>query len=55
MHTLWVRLNGVIFFGLSVLLGLSILAAISKIGHSKKYKPSKFSVVKAHTRVDSLS
>eukprot|EP00586_Coscinodiscus_wailesii_P014447 CAMPEP_0172514066 /NCGR_PEP_ID=MMETSP1066-20121228/257375_1 /TAXON_ID=671091 /ORGANISM="Coscinodiscus wailesii, Strain CCMP2513" /LENGTH=174 /DNA_ID=CAMNT_0013294589 /DNA_START=55 /DNA_END=579 /DNA_ORIENTATION=+ len=39
MHTVWVRLNAVVFFGLTVLLGLSILAAVSKIGHSKHHKP----------------
>ena len=39
MHTVWVRLNAVVFFGLTVLLCLSILAALSKIGHSNKYKP----------------
>ena len=36
MHTLWVRLNAVVFFGLSVLLGLSLLAAFSTIVHSQK-------------------
>ena len=41
MHTIWVRLNAVVFFGLTVLLGLSCLAAFSKIGHSYYYKPSK--------------
>mmetsp|Transcript_6462 Transcript_6462/g.11878 ORF Transcript_6462/g.11878 Transcript_6462/m.11878 type:complete len:175 (+) Transcript_6462:144-668(+) len=39
MHTIWVRLNAVVFFGLTVLLGLSCLAAVSKIGHSWKYQP----------------
>jgi len=39
MHTVWVRLNAVVFFGLTVLLGLSILAAVSKIGHSRRHKP----------------
>lgn len=39
MHTVWVRLNAVVFFGLTVLLGLSCMAAISKIGHSLSYKP----------------
>lgn len=39
MHTVWVRLNAVVFFGLTVLLCLSILAAISKIGHASKYQP----------------
>lgn len=43
MHTLWVRLNGVVFFGLTVLLGLSLLAAFSKIGHANTYKPSELS------------
>jgi signal peptidase complex subunit 3 len=28
MHTLWVRLNAVVFFGLSALLGFSCLAAL---------------------------
>lgn len=41
MHTVWVRLNAVVFFGLTVLLGLSCLAAISKIGHSVSNQPSK--------------
>lgn len=39
MHTVWVRLNGVVFFGLTVLLGLSCMAAISKIGHASKHVP----------------
>jgi len=39
MHTLWVRLNAVVFFGLSALLGLSVLAAISKLGHGTRHKP----------------
>ncbi|GKY91661.1 hypothetical protein MPSEU_000138000 [Mayamaea pseudoterrestris] len=39
MHTVWVRLNAVVFFGLTVLLCLSGLAAVSKFGHSYKYKP----------------
>jgi Signal peptidase subunit len=39
MHTVWVRLNAVVFFGLTVLLGLSMLAAFSKIGHSSRHKP----------------
>jgi hypothetical protein len=33
MHTVWVRLNAVVFFGLTVLLGLSTLAAVSKFYH----------------------
>jgi hypothetical protein len=36
MHTLWVRLNAVVFFGLSALLGFSCLAALSKYNHSSK-------------------
>ena len=36
MHTVWVRLNAVVFFGLTVLLSLSILAALSKIGHANR-------------------
>ncbi len=39
MHTVWVRLNAVVFFGLSALLGFSILAAVVKIGHSNKHVP----------------
>ncbi|KAG7346345.1 signal peptidase subunit [Nitzschia inconspicua] len=39
MHTIWVRLNAVVFFGLTVLLGLSCLAAVSKIGHSYYHQP----------------
>jgi hypothetical protein len=46
MHTVWVRLNAVVFFGLTVLLGLSCLAAFSKIGHSYVYQPGKFSIAK---------
>jgi signal peptidase complex subunit 3 len=41
MHTVWVRLNAVVFFGLSALLGFSVLAAFVKIGHSNTYKPGK--------------
>jgi len=41
MHTVWVRLNAVVFFGLTVLLGLSILAALSKVGYSRRVKPGK--------------
>jgi len=36
MHTVWVRLNAVVFFGLTILLSLSILAGLSKIGHSDR-------------------
>lgn len=36
-----------VFFGLTALLGLSILAAVSKIGHMNRYKPGKFSLVLA--------
>ena len=43
MHTVWVRLNAVVFFGLTVLLGLSCMAGISKIGHASKHQPSKSS------------
>ena len=39
MHTVWVRLNAVVFFGLTVLLGLSVLAAVSKIGHERRHRP----------------
>ena len=41
MHTVWVRLNAVVFFGLTVLLGLSCLAGFSKIMHSQMHQPSK--------------
>ena len=40
MHTVWVRLNAVVFFGLTVLLGLSCMAAVCKIGHSLYHQPS---------------
>jgi hypothetical protein len=43
MHTVWVRLNAVVFFGLTVLLGLSCLAGFSKIMHSQMHQPSKCS------------
>lgn len=33
MHTVWVRLNAVVFFGLTVLLGLSVLTALSTALH----------------------
>lgn len=36
MHTAWVRLNAVVFFGLTVLLGLSILTALSTYLHQGK-------------------
>lgn len=39
MHTVWVRLNAVVFFGLTVLLCLSVLAALSKIGHTRYHQP----------------
>jgi len=43
MHTVWVRLNAVVFFGLTVLLGLSCMAALSKMTHVYHYKPSAYS------------
>lgn len=59
MHTVWVRLNAVVFFGLTVLLGLSILAAVSKLGHSLRHKPvvsvlklNKLRSLKSHAGVD---
>uniref|UniRef100_A0A7S1VL54 Signal peptidase complex subunit 3 n=1 Tax=Grammatophora oceanica TaxID=210454 RepID=A0A7S1VL54_9STRA len=59
MHTVWVRLNAVVFFGLSVLLGLSCLAGVSKLGHSLSYKPiiktlqlNKLRTLKSHGGVD---
>jgi signal peptidase complex subunit 3 len=39
MHTVWVRLNAVVFFGLTVLLCLSILAALSKYNHATNHQP----------------
>jgi hypothetical protein len=45
MHTVWVRLNAVVFFGLTALLGFSMLAAISKIGHTSRYQPGKLSLL----------
>jgi hypothetical protein len=45
MHTLWVRLNAVVFFGLTVLLCLSGLAALSKLGHSLRQQPREFSLL----------
>jgi len=39
MHTVWVRLNAVVFFGLTVLLCLSLLAALSKINHTSYHQP----------------
>jgi signal peptidase complex subunit 3 len=39
MHTVWVRLNAVVFFGLTVLLCLSGLAALSKLGHTLRHRP----------------
>eukprot|EP00558_Chaetoceros_sp_UNC1202_P010923 CAMPEP_0197246776 /NCGR_PEP_ID=MMETSP1429-20130617/22155_1 /TAXON_ID=49237 /ORGANISM="Chaetoceros sp., Strain UNC1202" /LENGTH=176 /DNA_ID=CAMNT_0042707519 /DNA_START=100 /DNA_END=630 /DNA_ORIENTATION=- len=59
MHTVWVRLNAVVFFGLSALLGFSVLAAISKVGHSWYHQPvvhklklKKLKSLKSHGGVD---
>mmetsp|Transcript_22400 Transcript_22400/g.48215 ORF Transcript_22400/g.48215 Transcript_22400/m.48215 type:complete len:177 (+) Transcript_22400:147-677(+) len=59
MHTVWVRLNAVVFFGLTVLLCLSILAALSKIGHATRHRPiihklamNKMKSLKNHGGVD---
>ncbi|KAL7472224.1 hypothetical protein ACHAXS_012554 [Conticribra weissflogii] len=59
MHTIWVRLNAVVFFGLTVLLCLSILAALSKIGHTRRHQPivtklelNKLKSLKSHGGVD---
>ena len=59
MHTVWVRLNAVVFFGLTVLLCLSLLAALSKLGHSRRYRPvihklelSRMKSLKNHGGVD---
>lgn len=48
MHTVWVRLNAVFFFGLTVLLCLSLLAAVSKIGHTSSHQP-KIHTLKMNT------
>ena len=45
MHTVWVRLNAVVFFGLSALLGFSVLAAVVKIGHSNRHVPGMSSLI----------
>ena len=34
MHTVWVRLNAVVFFGLTVIVSLASLTWVSTIGHS---------------------
>lgn len=59
MHTVWVRLNAVVFFGLSALLGFSVLAAVSKIGHANRHVPdvktlklNKLKSLKSHNKVD---
>lgn len=59
MHNVWVRLNAITFYALSVLLGLSVLAAISKIGHSSRNAPvvtklelNTLRSLKAHGGVD---
>mmetsp|Transcript_15499 Transcript_15499/g.20181 ORF Transcript_15499/g.20181 Transcript_15499/m.20181 type:complete len:177 (-) Transcript_15499:46-576(-) len=59
MHTVWVRLNAVVFFGLTVLLVLSCLAALSKLGHSVRHRPivhtlqlNKLRSLKSHGGVD---
>ena len=33
MHTIWVRLNAVVFFGLTVIVSLAVLTWVSTIGH----------------------
>jgi len=59
MHTVWVRLNAVVFFGLSALLGFSLLAGVSKIGHSSRHFPdvrklelNRLRSLKSHGGVD---
>jgi len=59
MHTVWVRLNAVVFFGLTVLLGLSCMAAISKLAHTRNHQPvveilklNKLKSLKSHGGVD---
>ena len=39
MHTVWVRLNAVVSFGLTALLGFTVLSALSKYGHANRVKP----------------
>jgi signal peptidase complex subunit 3 len=51
MHTVWVRLNAVVFFGLTVLLGLSCLAALSKVTHSYYHRPGKQSTMSRNLRI----
>jgi hypothetical protein len=51
MHTVWVRLNAVVFFGLTALLGFSCLAALSKLGHSLRHKPGKNEHARVAVRV----
>ena len=51
MHTVWVRLNAVVFFGLTVLLCLSLLAALSKYGHASRHQPGKSTSYKQHRLV----
>jgi len=57
MHTVWVRLNAVVFFGLSVIISLSGMAAVSKIYHPDKpiihkLKLNKMRSLKSHGGVD---
>lgn len=49
MHTAWVRLNAVVFFGLTVLLGLSVLTALSTFLHQGFPDVRKLSVSKFRT------
>ncbi|CAM9566876.1 unnamed protein product, partial [Discosporangium mesarthrocarpum] len=59
MHTAWARLNAVVFFGLSVLLGLSILTALSTYLHKgfpdvKRLGVNRMRSFRTHQGVDRL-
>jgi len=41
MHNIWVRLNAIIFFGLSVLLAMATMTAISTYWHDSDVEVSK--------------
>lgn len=45
MHTAWVRLNAVVFYGLTVLLGLSVLTALSTYLHQGRFVWRGFAVL----------
>ncbi|CAM9542390.1 unnamed protein product [Ectocarpus sp. 12 AP-2014] len=59
MHTAWVRVNAVVFFGLTVLLVLSVLAALSTYLHQgfpdvRKLGVSKFRTFRKSEGTDRL-